>query len=95
MYCTVPPAATEVIAGEIVTLATGAVEGPPLLTVSVAVPLCPSLVALTTVVPALTPTARPVASTVATPGTDDVHVIVRPVSGFPAPSRGVATNWTD
>jgi hypothetical protein len=81
-----------VIAGEIAITATGAGDDDPPVTVSVAVPLCPSLVARNSVVPALTPSARPSAATVATAGFDEVQETVRSASGLPPASRGVATN---
>src|SRR6266852_1910592 len=79
-------------------------------TVIVAVPLCPSLVAVIVAVPAPTAVTRPLAFTVATAalllthvtkrvtvtvataGSELVHVTRRSVSGFPAPSRGVAVS---
>src|SRR6266852_8498415 len=61
-------------------------------TVIVADPLWPSLVAVTVAVPAATAVTRPVALTVATAGSALVQVTTRSMSGFPAPSRGVATS---
>ncbi len=59
--------------------------------VTLAVPSMPSHVALITTAPVETPVTVPVtASTVAIDWFDDVHTIVRPVSGWPAPSSGVA-----
>jgi len=59
-------------------------------TLSVAVPLCPSLVAMMVVVPALTARTAPVPLTVATAALPDAHVTTRPVSTFPLASLFVA-----
>lgn len=48
--------------------------------------LCPSLVVVIVVLPALTPVTRPVEETVATDGALDVQVSTRPVNTFPLPS---------
>jgi len=61
-------------------------------TVTVAEPLCPSLVAVTVAVPALAPVTTPDALTVATVELSLAQVTMRPVSGFPAASRGVAVS---
>ena len=63
-------------------------------TVTVAVPLFPSLVAVSVAVPAATPVTRPVADTEAIPGALLVQVTGRPVSVFPAESLAVAASWT-
>src|SRR6266516_596928 len=68
---------------------------PPLegtVTVINAVPLWPSLVAVIVAVPTTTPVTRPVALTLATLGALLPHVTVRPVSGLPFASRGVAVS---
>src|SRR5262245_40461870 len=62
------------------------------LTVSVAVPDFPSLVAVIVVVPVATAVARPDEFTVAAAGLLDVHVTIRPVSVFPCASFGVPAN---
>src|SRR2546426_1172176 len=61
-------------------------------TVTVAVPLFPSLVAVIVADPAATPVTTPVADTVAMAGFALVHVIARPVSTLPAASLGVAVS---
>jgi hypothetical protein len=70
-----------------VTDATGAV------TLIVAVPLCPSLVAVIVAAPAATPVTRPLADTVATAGALLAQVTTRPVRALPAESFGVAASW--
>src|SRR5207247_1491202 len=70
---------------------------PPLegtVTVINAVPLWPSLVAVIVAVPTTTPVTRPVAFTLAMPGVLLAQVTVRPVSGFPFASFGVAVSCT-
>src|SRR6266849_497916 len=62
-------------------------------TVLVAVPLWPSLVAVIVAVPAPCPVTSPVLFTVATAALLEVHVITRPLSGLPLASRGVAVSW--
>src|SRR5437879_13482775 len=61
-------------------------------TVMVAVPLCPSLVAVIVAVPAAVPVTNPLVLTVATPASLEAHVTVRPVSGLPFASFGVAVS---
>jgi hypothetical protein len=63
-----------------------------LITVIVALPLLPSLVAVMAVDPAATPVATPMALTVANAVLPDVQAIVRPVRVLPAESRAVAVN---
>src|SRR5690349_4749809 len=63
-------------------------------TETVALPLLPSLVAVIVADPAATPCTSPLASTVAVPGAPLCHVIVRPESGFPLGSFGVAVSCT-
>src|SRR5256885_11484099 len=58
-------------------------------TVTVAVPLFPPLVAVIVAVPAPTPVTSPAALTLATPGLLVAHVIVRPVRARPNESCGV------
>src|SRR6266550_3278171 len=87
--CAVPPTNTLAEAGLIVTEATGTFA-----TVTVAVPFCPSLVAVIVAVPAATAVTRPLADTVATPGTLLAHVTTRPISAEPFASSGVAVSWT-
>ena len=62
------------------------------LTVSVAVPDFPSLVAVIVVVPTPTAVARPDEFTVAAAGLLDVQANVRPVTVFPCASLAVAVN---
>ena len=50
----------------------------------------PSMVAVNVVVPPAIALTAPLLSTVATDGCEEVHVTCRPVSAFPALSRGVA-----
>jgi hypothetical protein len=85
---TVCPAATLAVAGLTLTVATGTV------TLTVAVPLCPSLVAVIVAVPAATPVTSPLALTVATAGLPLLHVTTRPINTFPLASRGVAVSCT-
>src|SRR5919197_5984390 len=76
--------------GVTVTDATGV-----LATVTVAVPLFPSLVAVIVAVPTATPVTRPVAETEAIPGALLAQAIARPVSGAPLASRGVAVSCAE
>src|SRR5438067_824173 len=71
--CTVCPTVRLVVAGEIATEATGTV-----VTVSAAVLLLPSLVAVIVAEPAVTPATRPLPLTVATLGLPLAHITVRP-----------------
>src|SRR6266852_4534421 len=70
-------------------------------TVTVALPLCPSLVAVIVADPAAAPVTKPLPFTVATDVLLLDHVTVRPESGFPLASFGVAVSctvpltWTD
>jgi hypothetical protein len=59
-------------------------------TVSVALPVFPSLVAITLAVPAADVVTKPLAETPATDGADDDHAMDRPVKTFPAASLRVA-----
>lgn len=86
----VPPFAIEMTAGETETLVTTGAT-----TVTVAVPDCPSLLAvIVTGPPTATAVTRPAPETVATPLFDDDHVTTRPVNVAPEASRSVGTNWT-
>src|SRR5207245_11571859 len=62
------------------------------LTVTAAVPLCPSLVAVMVADPAATPVTSPLPLTVATPVLLLAHVTTRPVSVAPLASLGVAVS---
>jgi hypothetical protein len=77
------------IAGVTVTKATGTP-----VTVMVAVPLFPSLVAVTVAAPAATPVTTPLAETLATAPLLLVQLTTRPVSWFPAESLVTATSGT-
>src|SRR5258707_15364196 len=61
-------------------------------TVSPAVPLCPSLVAVIVAAPAATLVTSPLPFTVATAGAVLAHVTTRPESAFPVASFGVAVD---
>src|SRR5436190_499229 len=63
-------------------------------TVMLALPLCPSLVAVIVAEPATLPVTSPLALTVATAVLLLDHAIVRPDSGFPLASFGVAVSCT-
>src|SRR6266550_5358692 len=63
-------------------------------TVMAAVPLCPSLVAVMVAEPATFPVTSPLVLTVATAVLLLDHVIVRPDSGLPFASFGVAVSCT-
>jgi hypothetical protein len=88
---TVCPAATVAEAGLTLTDATGTGV---VVTVIVAVPFWPSLVAVIVAEPAPTPVTNPVPLTVASPASLVAHVTTRPQSTFPYTSRGVAASWT-
>src|SRR5690349_22764983 len=86
----VPGIATSAALGVTVTEATGAS-----VTLTVAVPLWPSLVAvIVTGPPAPTPVTRPLEFTLAMVLSLDCHVMTRPVSGLPFASLGVAVSCT-
>src|SRR6266550_698112 len=88
--CTVPVIAMFAALGDTVTAATGAT-----VTVTVAVPLWPSLVAvIVTGPPAATPLTSPLPFTVAIVLSLDCQVMTRPVNGLPFASRGVAVSCT-
>jgi hypothetical protein len=84
-----PPTSTTVVAGVTSTRLTDGAS-----TTIVAVPLRPSLDAVIDAVPGDTAATIPVALTVATSDRFDDHVIVRPLSGCPAASRGCASSST-
>jgi len=86
---TVLPSFTDADAGATVTEATGTFE-----TVTLAVPLCPSLVAVIVAEPAATPVTRPLLVTLATLVLPLAQLTVRPESGFPFTSFGVAVSCT-
>src|SRR6266550_4154347 len=83
------PAGTLPEAGLTVTEATGTCT-----TVMAAVPLCPSLMAVIVAEPATLPVTSPLELTVATVVLLLDHAIVRPDSGLPAASFGVAVSWS-
>src|SRR5207253_8509760 len=83
--CTVWPACTEAEGGVTSTVATGT-----FVTVTDEVPLFPSLVAVIVAVPGVTPETSPLLLTAATDVLELDHVTVRPESGFPLASLGVA-----
>src|SRR5216117_487972 len=87
--CCVCPTGTLADAGLTVTDATGTP-----LTVMLAVPLCPSLVAVMVTAPATTPVTSPLLFTVAIVLSLDDQLIARPVKGLPLASRGVAVSCT-
>src|SRR5438309_1217076 len=87
--CTVPPTYIFGVVGLTVTDATGTFA-----TVTLAVPLCPSLVAVIVTAPAATPVTSPVADTVAIAAFELVQLITRPLSTLPAASLGVAVSCT-
>src|SRR5919197_1324620 len=65
------------------------------LTVTAAVPLWPSLVAVIVAVPAPCPVTSPLPLTVATPALSLDQTIARPASGAPLASRGVAVSCAE
>src|SRR5881396_1768634 len=87
--CTVWPTCTDAVPGLTVTDATGTV-----LTVIVAVPLCPSLVAVIVAAPAVTPVTTPLPLTVATAVLLLAQLTARPDNGLPFASLGVAASCT-
>src|SRR5438132_1245170 len=87
--CTVCPACTDAEGGVTSTVATGT-----FVTVTDEVPLFPSLVAVIVAEPGVTPETRPLLLTVATAVLELDHVTVRPESGAPSASFGVAVSCT-
>src|SRR5919198_3824722 len=87
--CWVPPTVMLAVAGLTATAATGTSA-----TVTLTVPLFPSLVAVIVAAPAATAVTRPVAETEAIPGALLAQVTGRPVSVFPAESLAVAASCT-
>jgi hypothetical protein len=85
----VPPTRMPADAGLTVTVATGTA-----LTVTAAVPLLPSLVAVIVADPTATPLTNPPADTVATPAALVVQVTTRPLRTLPAESLVVAVSCT-
>jgi len=85
---TLAPTNTVAVVGLIATAATGTFA-----TVTAAVALFPSLVALRVALPAETPVQRPLPDTVATLPLELVQTTERLVNAFPAESLGVAVNW--
>jgi len=84
---TVCPTCTLADAGATATDATGA-----LLTVMLALPLWPSLVAVMVAEPVATAVTSPLEPTVATAPFELVHATLRPVSGLPFASFGIAVS---
>src|SRR5437667_3882300 len=87
--CTVCPTCIAAVAGLTLTEATGTLE-----TVMLAVPLCPSLVAVIVADPIVTPVTSPLPSPLATEVLLLVHLALRPGSGLPLASFGVAVSCT-
>ena len=83
------PTAALTVAGLRLTDATGTT-----LTVTAALPVTPSLVAVIVTAPAATPVTSPVDETVAVAGALDTQVIARPDSTAPAASFGLAASCT-
>jgi hypothetical protein len=90
--CTFVPTLTLLDGGVTVTVATGAGGGA--FTVTDAVPVFPSLVAVIVTPPATSPLTSPVPDTDATALFDELHVTVRPVSVAPDASRVTTESWT-
>jgi hypothetical protein len=92
--CAVAPTVRLLVAGDTVTVATGAGDGAA--TVTLAVPLIPSLDAVIMAAPIATAVTIPLDETVATLVFEDDHVTARPVSTVPLASSVVAVsgvNW--
>lgn len=85
---TASPTVGVALAGVTDTVATG--SGGGVCTVTVAMPLRPSLAAVIWATPAATAVTTPVAETVATPGALDDQLMLRPVRTVPEASRVVA-----
>src|SRR5207245_8414575 len=90
--CTVAPTCTLAVAGLTVPEATGG--GASAVTVTVAVPLCPSLVAVIVAGPAATPLTSPLPLTVATAVLLLAHVTTRWLNRLPPESAGeIGSGW--
>jgi hypothetical protein len=88
--CSVAPTARGAVAGATATDATGTN------TLTDEIPFRPSTVAvIVTADPEAMPVTSPLADTVATAGLLDDQLTVRPVTGFPPGSRGVAVSCAD
>src|SRR5438034_883573 len=93
--CTVAPTGTLADAGLTTTDATGAGGGGGSdVTVTVAVPLFPSLVAVTVAAPAATAVTSPLGDAAAMAGLLDIQATARPLSGLPAESLVAAASCT-
>jgi hypothetical protein len=90
VICCVPPIVRFTELGDTATVATGVGGGA--VTVTVDVPVFPSLVAVIVAVPGATAVTVPLGATVATPVLLDVHATVRSVSTLPAASFVVAAS---
>src|SRR2546427_5736822 len=88
--CTVWPTCTDAVAGFTVTEATGTV-----LTVIVAVPLCPSVVAVIVDEPAATPVTSPLAPTAPAAGVPPAQADLRPPHGLPVAAFGGRAGRTE
>jgi len=85
LSCTDVPTRRLALAGKTLTVATGTAD-----TVTLELPLCPSLVAVIVTVPRATALTRPSTVTDATLGASLDHVIVRPLKELPDASTAVA-----
>jgi hypothetical protein len=83
------PTTTTAVAGVTVTVATGAIS-----TLTVAVPVTPSLVAVIVTLPGVTPVTVPVADTAATAVLLELHAITRSGANAPETSRTTAVSCT-
>src|SRR5439155_1004578 len=93
LSCTDCPTRRPVAAGLTLTEATGATGTS--FTVTAALPVCPSLVAVMVAAPVAAPVTSPLADTVATPQALDTHTTERPESTLPVASFSVAESLTD
>lgn len=89
--CAVSPMSSDVRGVVSATVATGAGGGATIVTV--AAPVCPSLVPMIDAVPAAIAVTRPVGETVATSGLALDQATLRPVRTFPETSRSVTVAW--
>jgi len=90
VICCVPPTVSDVLVGETLTVATGAGGGA--VTVTAAVAVFPSLVAVIVALPGATAVTTPLGATVATFVLLELHVTTRPVSTLFDASRVVAVS---